>query len=258
MINFTALSVNQAYECSFFLCVNQYDISVTNGIVTETVVQTWDSSYLNLNSTVEFSDQGQLMFSLDLPHDEDDYKMNSNPVFSIGSYTYSVLQDFLSSTFSGDIIQYAPITSPILEALADYGTFKDPNAPDSIDLSNLPGIMANITQSISAALRQAEHMNTTTGRAYRSGTYIQVVWYWLIFPGVLLMITLIFLVMTIWQTKNSDIMTWKASPLPLLFHGLSSQHLTQVKDILQLSEMNTLAKQMKIKLVRTDEGWRLD
>ncbi|MCJ1433043.1 hypothetical protein MMC27_002402 [Xylographa pallens] len=259
MINFTALSVNQAYECSVFLCVNQYDIAVTNGIVTETVVQTWDSSYLTLNSTSEFTYQGQSMSTLVLPHDEDDYSMDSNPVFSIGSNTYSVLQDFLSSSFSGDIIQYAPITSPILEALADYGTFKDPDAPDSVDLSNLPGIMANITQSISAALRQAEHMNTTIGSAYRSGTYIQVIWYWLIFPGVLLMITLVFLAITIGQTKAHDIMTWKSSPLPLLFHGLSSRCLTQGEDVLQLSEMDTQAKDMKVKLVKTDkEGWKLD
>ena len=259
MINFTALSAKQAYVCSVFLCVNQYDISVTNGIVTETVVQTWDSSYLNLNSTSEFTYQGQHMSSLVLPHDEDDYKMDSNPVFSIGSFTYSVLQDFLSATFSGDIIQYAPIISPILEVLADYGTFKDSDAPDSVDLSNIPGIMANITQSISAALRQTEHMNTTIGSAYRSDTYIQVVWYWLIFPGVLLMITVVFLAITIGQSKNDGIATWKSSPLPLLFHGLSSQHLTQVEGVLQLSEMDARAKELKVKFVHnTTEGWKLD
>ena len=257
MINFTALSVSQAYECSVFLCVNQYNISVTNGIVMEDVLQTWDSNYLNSTSESSYPDQSTS--SIVLPHDEDDYKMAGNLVFSIETDTYSILQHFLSSSFSGEIIQDAPIYSPILEVLADYGTFGDPNAPDGIDLSNLPGIMANITQSISAALRQAEHMNISIGAAYRSDTYIQVEWYWLIFPSVLLIITLLFLTITIWQTKNDDaIMTWKSSPLPLLFHGLSSQHQTQVKDVLQLSEMENQAKHMKVSLVETEEGWKLD
>ena len=195
MINLTALSANQAYECSVYLCVNQYNISVTNGIPNETVLQSWDSSYLN--STSEYDDPGEAVSSLVIPQDEDDFNLAGSPIFSIGTNTYAVLQDFLSSSFSGEIIQDAPIYSPILEVLADYGTSKALNGLNTTDLSNLPDIMENITKSINVALLQAQHMDTTIGSAYRSDTYIQVVWYWLIFPGVLFMITLIFLTITI-------------------------------------------------------------
>ncbi|MCJ1280854.1 hypothetical protein MMC26_000171 [Xylographa opegraphella] len=256
MINFTALSVNQAYECSIFMCVNQYQLSVTDGIITETVAQTWDSS--SLNSTPGFIYQDQPMYSLVIPHDEDDSNTVDNPVFSIGTYTYSVLQHFLSSTFSNEIIQDAPIYSPVLEALAGYGTFKDPNAPDNVDLSNLPEIMANITQSISAALRQTEYMNTTIGNALRPGTYIQVVWYWLIFPGLLLMITLVFLSTTIRQTKKGGMETWKASPLPLLFHGLSPQYLSELERVSQLSLMDQKARKLNVQLMQRNGGWMLE
>lgn len=43
----------------------------------------------------------------------------------------------------------------------------------------------------------------------------------------------------------------------LLFNGLAEEHRTKAADHNRLSEMDDLAKELKVMLERTDNGWRL-
>ena len=45
MFNLSVLGEGKAYECSIYLCVNEYNTSMVNGALIETVTSSWDSSY---------------------------------------------------------------------------------------------------------------------------------------------------------------------------------------------------------------------
>ena len=75
----------------------------------------------------------------------------------------------------------------------------------------------------------------------------------------MLVLSLLYLLGTIIESRNRDVLVWKSSNLALLLHGQGlelskSDHMP----VNTLSEMTEMAKDVEIELIQTnDEDWKL-
>jgi hypothetical protein len=90
------------------------------------------------------------------------------------------------------------------------------------------------------------------GRAYNMEKFIYINWLWLIFPILLLVLSLVFLVATIVKTsKDTDTGIWKTSAMPALIYSLPN-------DLQQglATSVTSRSKKIRIKLM-PKQGWRV-
>jgi hypothetical protein len=82
---------------------------------------------------------------------------------------------------------------------------------------------------------------------------ISVQWPWLAFPTVLVLLTLLFFGLLIWETRPTGTrpQIWKSSPLPLLYHGLHNPRQNsdeQLDNVSHIRVMEAMAKGTTVKL----------
>ncbi|MCJ1399194.1 hypothetical protein MMC11_002396 [Xylographa trunciseda] len=258
MVNFTALSIDQAFQCSFYVCVNEYNLSISNGILSQTVVKSWPCNSTDNPDPPNSEDS----IIITLPADSYDMAGNQNPSFGIERDLYISLQEFLKNNLAATIefdvksSTSGNYSSPsVIDIVAGYND----DYPPSVNLTNIPAITANLTDSLNARMRQPPNLSSVdviNGNAMRMGTYIEVGWYWLIYPFILFFMSAAFLGTTMWMSSRAKVRVWKDSPMPLLFHGLAREHRLQVRTVQKVSEMEQAADTMEVKLVELDDGWK--
>ena len=94
-----------------------------------------------------------------------------------------------------------------------------------------------------------------TGTVWKTETIIRVRWGWLLLPGTLVVLMVVFLGATMFQSARQRV--WKSSSLAMLFHGLGSETRSQLGTLDKLDQMQQKAGQVKVQFHRTEEGWRL-
>jgi hypothetical protein len=98
-----------------------------------------------------------------------------------------------------------------------------PSADTMQYLTDMSNSSARIAQAFTNFIRQSGSSHAL-GKAYTSRPFVEVQWAWLAFPLVLVLICLIALGITMFQTRQHDLPAWKTSPFPLVF-GLQHQEL---------------------------------
>ncbi|KAG4430594.1 hypothetical protein IFR05_013916, partial [Cadophora sp. M221] len=65
-----------------------------------------------------------------------------------------------------------------------------------------------------------------TGNIGELKSHVQITWLWLVFPFTLVLFGVVFVALTIVETKWKSLMVWKESSVALLFHGLETEILS--------------------------------
>ncbi|KAF1944983.1 hypothetical protein EJ02DRAFT_339598, partial [Clathrospora elynae] len=90
--------------------------------------------------------------------------------------------------------------------------------------NNVTHHMERIAQAMTNVIRSDSSSNELiTGTTYATETYVAVHWAWLTFPLAMLLLSIIFLVATMFKTSRvayDDIGTWKTSAMPTLMYSL--------------------------------------
>ncbi|KAJ9608361.1 hypothetical protein H2200_007349 [Cladophialophora chaetospira] len=115
--------------------------------------------------------------------------------------------------------------------------------------SSLRQRFENLAMSISNEMRQdAELQPTVAGSLGQSLTILKVRWEWITLPIFLIVVSIIFFLGSIWETKHLGIPIWKSSVLPVLCHGLEDPVRKGMERSNATSEMDEAAKAVKVRL----------
>jgi Na+/alanine symporter len=119
-------------------------------------------------------------------------------------------------------------------------------------MERLASAMTNVMRS------NADSNEMITGKAYSMEKFVRINWLWLIFPLLLLVLSLVFLVSTIVKTsKDTETGIWKTSAMPALIYGLPrdlQQGLATSVASKSISERRS--KKVRIRLM-PKQGWRV-
>lgn len=99
--------------------------------------------------------------------------------------------------------------------------------------------------------------NAWKGTTYMWFPQITVQFIWLLYPGVILLATTAFLISTIAMNARSGIPLWKSKTSAMLFTGLTERLRLRAANHNRPSELDDFAEELKVKLEKTKEGWRL-
>ena len=232
-----------AWECVLSYCVNTYLASVTNGDIEQRVKKTWR------NNSASHSQGSDLIYNP--PQSMINLTADAS-TFKVAGLAAKAMNEFMSTTFTGSgrinrSSSSSAFSSDVIHALY--------NAKDySKRIENLATSMTN-------NIRQQNDSGSSPleGVVYLSETYVYVRWAWFAYPATVLALSLLYLLGTILESRNRDILIWKSSNLALLLHGqgleLSKSNHVPVNT---LSEMTEMAKDIEIELIETsDRDWKL-
>jgi hypothetical protein len=164
--------------------------------------------------------------------------------FSVGINIEADLVGYLSSGLSFNMSTVPdPSLSPKLPA---YSQVFYENA-------NTSGIIEDIAASVTDRIRHNGGNVFASGVTLRPLTYIRVDWYWIILPVASVLLSVVALVMTIWENQRRGAPLWKSGLMPLLFHGLEgwSREELRVKDV---RGMDGTAKRMRTRMEEDEAG----
>ncbi len=209
-----------ATECALWACVQRYSVSVHDGRQSQEITSTWtrtrnpsfpissqltsEGGPLNPGLASEGA-QGHVTF-VDIPSD---YNVLPNANFTITGDAWNTLNNYA--------------LNPMFETLEITGTQgQEPTAlavwQGSTDWDSW---IENLAQSLSNQLRLSvpttnDPQSHYAGQAYFSVAFVKVRWAWIAFPAFMVLASLVFLVMSMWQTRRSSVYAWKDSTLALL------------------------------------------
>jgi len=105
-------------------------------------------------------------------------------------------------------------------------------------------------------LRKSSSSKELNGTLYNSITYVTVYWLWLALPIILVLVTCLFLLLTIYQNKGRGYEVWKSSAIvPLQVLGKDARE--ELRQYRKVSEFEQQAEQMQVFLEREQTKWVL-
>lgn len=260
-----------ATQCLLYWCVNTYEAQVTNGQLSEEVKGSWYS-----NTTEWWFDRRGAMNDerIDLlpPLLANQTNSTANSNFTVGYLSSLGITEFLAPklTLSNS---YAP--GPDGSSFGPDETNNASSFTNAVDMlrifrdSDMDRLFENLAKSMTRNIRDVNASNQAmsshgfigplsgvgpaNGTASYTHVYVFVRWPWLALSAILVFSTIIFLLLTMFQSARHDVALWKSSPVPLLFHGLEENESNRLRKARGVVEMERLSRDIKVEL-KDDSG----
>ncbi|GME48527.1 uncharacterized protein LTHEOB_5448 [Neofusicoccum parvum] len=263
-----------AAECSLSPCVRTYQVNVTQGVSSEVLLSTTPmqkasdypgasytatpmpclingtphpaTSFTTANTTNTFPVTGLLPNNATAYLPKECYFLYASPLG---------LQEFLPSFLTGTVD-----AAPEVDA-SDPAWLGTLWADGNVSLAIVGAAWASLADSMTANMRRngdASNSAPAAGVALRTETCISVRWAWLAFPAALLLLTVVFLVVTIVESAGrAPGRMWKGSPLALLFHGLDGEVGERYGAVGRVEDMEAVAKRVRVRMGDEGRGLKL-
>lgn len=268
-LDFTAISVAtganrsdaSAHHCSLYWCINTYSVNMTSNIMDQTLVD----SYYDPNAGIEVeglvlhqSAKDNLTATRFNVHQDSSIYLNEWLVDK-----FSITNEYDSYCVNDekeDRVSSSPTTNDYLQPILN---------------SRIPDLFERLAESLTAHIRKGG-MRANNGSVVKFGispaepahgvswimqTQIQVRWAWIILPAALILSTVIFVLITIAQTKRRGLGSWKSASMPLLASGLDEKVQHEMRILGNLAQAENLAEDVYVRLVKDPDAnsiWRLD
>lgn len=262
ILNFTAItSTGSAYgsapdvsatECALYYCVDTYEAAVNRGKFTETVTSNIATSNYSSSPTGSMGSLSNIGIvpetcyvngtRLDNPHSANcTYNVNWLSLLSMSNS----LSPLLKGHGSRPISNRPEWSSDTVEALYGlYGNYTEINS-----------VFESLASSLTTHARSKVCHSTKNGTAWTTQSYVQVRWPWMALPIALVVLSLVFLVVTVVHTRRQYI--WKSSPLALLFSDLRVDGSKDFRRDPTLKGMESTSRKMDVWLESSADGPRL-
>jgi hypothetical protein len=256
-----------AQECVLAWCVKTIKSSYNQGdyseVVIDTVFNTTSGAFPwhgypfeaeNMDSGTEIFYMENVTIKVDAPtneHDSHEYGVANITAFSLAVGFEDIFPAFttMADKSATPIFRYkASVVGPSWTRTVSFNPWMAPN--------NVTKHMERLATALTNIVRSSPSHQDVEGSAWAKETFISVRWQWLIFPFLLLILSLVFLVSTIIKTsKDSGASVWKTSAMPTLIYSLPKETQGQLTKSSTWSSAKE-TKKVRIKLL-PDRGWRV-
>ena len=227
-----AVAAISAAECALWFCVQAYDVSTTVGKQVQNVGGNWTTVFYPNTTANEGWD------TIDFKNIPDDFNVVPGQTYSFSylqlqslrdsfdfNQTITNTEDYMNSE-AGGLYVSSDIATSMWRGSQDWTHWIE-----TLSTSLTNAIRANWPAS------NATHSHYA-GQANSTQSYVNVRWAWLAFPAAMLLASLVFFLLSVWQTYRSSARAWKDSALVLLSVTVDPDILDKAKGYLdQLGEL---------------------
>ena len=269
--------VLQADLCALSYCAQERHVSVTLNQFSSPILQTVYGKPITDDSVLKrYPDDAKVLSFIG-----DDFNITFPPVptqpyYDVNTYNSDVPDGdvskdtsleqwednlgFLMSQFQDKITPTFPFPNDYEDEDGEYYYSDDDLVPRSglkiIDVfkasSNIPMMMENIATALTNYVRDSSNL-TVVGQVGQAHIYVTVIWPWIILPAVLVIASIIFLMLAMYESKRKGARVWRTSELALLFHGRKVWD-DELHPLHRVSDMEHAASGMQVKMVKTSNG----
>lgn len=247
-----------AQECVVSWCVERMSPTVFNGNLTHN-----SGSYpMQPKGPAPFpwtmDDNYMLSYVADFdytpPDSNERFYVSNNTIYQ----TIALMGDFfpLTITVSSSDSDNVRYRYPALNPHAAWVKVLPSNAWATDIAQKVKGFAKIISDVI---VTSSQSVNNVDGTAATSEVFVSVRWAWFSLPFALLLLSLIFLLTTIFKCaeEEEDIGIWKTSALPVLMNGLRGDVRRQMGSSTRMGDVRLHARQTEMKLHYGKKGYRL-
>ena len=197
------LTESLAAECGLWYCLQAHNISVTRGEVSDKIVETWSNAGVDQN---EFGSNTNVTF-VDVPKS---FNLESKVEYGLGPMQMYAMRSHTNKTFVGNVTSDG--TVGVVVASSDYAEGMHASFHD------LDKWMDRLTLSMSNEIRYNHGNESRSPQAedkpymvtvYRNQVTVVVRWPWLIYPMVLIVISVGVMVYEMVVTEFGGARPWK-------------------------------------------------
>ena len=194
-----------AIECALWFCVESYNISVASNEPHQRVLSTTSKHTPATSSGYRFLEiLTDVNRTPNISVSSDAYTTMFSAIDLSAKATYTSVSNGMSgeesTTFSSDVAQ------ALWSASSDWDTW----------IARFAKSLSNEIRSTPTAANDTRNIHYA-GVAHTEKTYVSVRWGWLAFPAGMVLASLIFVLLTMWQSHKRNLYAWKGSSLIFLF-----------------------------------------
>ena len=96
---------------------------------------------------------------------------------------------------------------------------------------------------------------TVVGQVGQTHVYVTVIWPWIILPAFLVIASIVYLMLAMYESKRKRVRVWRTSELALLFHGRKVwDDYDELHAPHRVSELEHAAKEIRVQMVEKSDG----
>ncbi|KAM7224419.1 Protein of unknown function (DUF3176) domain containing protein [Rhypophila decipiens] len=232
-------------ECALWFCVRAFDIKVEAGKQTQNTIADWSNATLQHVNGFHGS---EYVFNK-VP---DKFNVDNTTRYSITNPAMIALRGFMADVTSGTLtadLSRLDYTSDWVEAMW--------NASDSSG-----EWIENFAHSLTVEIRHHGRTSNNgqnsiryTGKAKQMAPIVKVKWFWVLYPGLMLLASIYYLFHTIYRTSRADVSAWKGDALPMLFCRVDENIHDHVKDAMDVPDgLDKRIGGIRVALYRGENG----
>jgi hypothetical protein len=228
-----------AFNCSLSFCLQAYTAKVTDGVFTEIPGE-------EMTVVADFVGDNR---ALHVPADR--LSPGANSTFGLGQQFEVAVESSFQTTFNGSGTGNADTTDT--EFSSDLLASLFYSGPDRI-----PETMRNLATSMTNNMR-LQSSAVVLGTALDAQLYIHVRWVWLSLPLIMVIGSIVFLLLTVWQSRRWGIPSWRGSALATMAHGVYGGDVGEdTNDIMAANDARWVGKEKVSDLDRWAEDVEVD
>lgn len=250
-----------AVECAAWWCVQRYSAKIVNGTLRENLEHKWTDTSRNARTKYLQNEQ----VTLRPPNCVINGSKPTNAsycTFNAGAFTQAAIQNFLTGGnfsnrhnpfLSGSVVHSGlgknetwNSTTLLAGAMASYSLTKQ--SFENKVWTGWETMTKYMTTSIRETISADNTWEYTYGYATNEEQKFHVRWGWIAYPVVVVVLSLVFLLVTMWVTRDDE--PWKSSVLSLMFHAFSDKDREHFGDVNTAEEMEELIRTQKVRLVK--------
>jgi hypothetical protein len=206
-------------ECAMWFCINSYHISISDGSQNETLLANWSNTTTVYGSS---ESSGSEYVFVGMPQE---MNLDNETRYTVSHDAMTALRNFMTSITSGTV--YADEST--MQSSSDWVEAMH-NATDS-----LADWISTFVQSMTVEIRQhgtvtGQGKKSYDGSALQLAPFMKVQWFWMVYPGVLVLLGLFYLVRTMVASAHDRVSAWKSDALPMLFCQIDARIHDRVQD----------------------------
>lgn len=244
--NATAVVVSPvALDCVLFLCAKSYNSGDYLGTFNETVTDVFDQPEWTFQGNTNLSAE-TYAFTIPSTHlpsivnQDRTFQVNPLMITPVQAAFRNTLQGLASQGDNGQMVFTTDIAQGIYFMIANN--------------VSMASIIDNIATALSNRIRTVSS-HQMAGTAFALEVYIQVQWLWLLWPALMMLLAIIFLLLTVCQSNSSDVPYWRSSALAVMQHGVSTDALEEIGSNISRSRSSAMITAAGKETVSDLEDW---